>query len=124
MRQNKRELIQAVFHNEKADRIPVGFWHHFLQDEVGADAFSHPQLTEKALEGQADFYQAFEPDMIKIMTDGFFGYPHPLLQKVVNSPKELMAITPLGEGVRMVCRADPICQKTSVDIWERNSAFL
>lgn len=46
MRQNKRELIQAVFHNEKADRIPVGFWHHFLQDEVGADAFSHPQLTE------------------------------------------------------------------------------
>ena len=96
MRQNKRELIQAVFHNEKADRIPVGFWHHFLQDEVGADAFSHPQLTEKALEGQADFYQAFEPDMIKIMTDGFFGYPHPLLQKAVNSPKELMAITPLG----------------------------
>lgn len=95
MRQNKRELIQAVFHNEKADRIPVGFWHHFLQDEVGADAFSHPQLTEKALEGQADFYQAFEPDMIKIMTDGFFGYPHPLLQKAVNSPKELMAITPL-----------------------------
>ena len=60
MRQNKRELIQAVFHNEKADRIPVGFWHHFLQDEVGADAFSHPQLTEKALEGQADFYQAVE----------------------------------------------------------------
>lgn len=96
MRQNKRELIQAVFHNEKADRIPVGFWHHFLQDEVGADAFSHPQLTEKALEGQADFYQAFEPDMIKIMTDGFFGYPHPLLQKAVDSPKELMAITPLG----------------------------
>lgn len=45
MRQNKRELIQAVFHNQKADRIPVGFWHHFLQDEVGADAFSHPQLT-------------------------------------------------------------------------------
>ena len=96
MRQNKRELIQAVFHNEKADRIPVGFWHHFLQDEVGADAFSHPQLTEKALEGQADFYQAFEPDMIKIMSDGFFGYPHPLLQKAVDRPKELMAITPLG----------------------------
>lgn len=31
MRQNKRELIQAVFHNEKADRIPVGFWHHFCR---------------------------------------------------------------------------------------------
>ena len=96
----------------------------FLQDEVGADAFSHPQLTEKALEGQADFYQAFEPDMIKIMTDGFFGYPHPLLQKAVNSPKELMAITPLGRESEWFCRADPICQKTSVDIWERNSAFL
>ena len=95
MTQTKRELIQAVFHNEKADRVPVGFWHHFLADEVGADAFADPLLTEKALSGQADFYQAFAPDLIKIMTDGFFGYPHPLLQKPIESPHEILEISPL-----------------------------
>lgn len=97
MTQTKRELIHAVFHNEKADRVPVGFWHHFLADEVGADAFAYPSLTEKALAGQADFYEAFAPDLIKIMTDGFFGYPHPLLAKPVASPHELLEITPLGK---------------------------
>ncbi len=97
MTQTKRELIHAVFHNEKADRVPVGFWHHFLADEVGADAFADPSLTEKALAGQADFYEAFTPDLIKIMTDGFFGYPHPLLAKPVASPHELLEITPLGK---------------------------
>ena len=96
MTQTRRELIQAVFHNEKADRVPVGFWHHFLADEVGADGFTHPELTEQALAGQADFYKAFAPDLIKIMTDGFFGYPHPLLQRPVENPHELLGITPLG----------------------------
>ncbi len=98
MTQTKRELIQAVFHNEKADRVPVGFWHHFLADEVGADAFANPALTEKALAGQADFYRAFPPDLVKIMTDGFFGYPHPLLAKPIESPHELLEITPLGRN--------------------------
>ncbi len=97
MTQTKRELIHAVFHNEKADRVPVGFWHHFLADEVGADAFADSSLTEKALAGQADFYEAFAPDLIKIMTDGFFGYPHPLLERPVASPHELLEITPLGK---------------------------
>ena len=49
---NRRDLIDAVFHNEKTDRVPVGFWHHFLADETGSDAFSHPELTEKVLAGR------------------------------------------------------------------------
>lgn len=72
---SRRDLIAKVFNNEKADRVPVGFWHHFLGDEVGADAFAHPELTDKVLAGQADFYKAFQPDLIKIMTDGYFSYP-------------------------------------------------
>ena len=97
MAQNKREVLQAVFHNEKADRLPVGFWHHFLADEVGEDAFRHPELTQRVLAGQRKFYEEFSPDMIKIMTDGFFGYPHPLLQKAISSPRELLTIATLGK---------------------------
>ena len=96
MAENRRELIQAVFHNEEVSRVPVGFWHHFLQNEVGADAWERPELTEKALAGQAAFYKEFPADLIKIMTDGFFGYPHPLLKQKLEGPKDVIAITPLG----------------------------
>lgn len=93
---SRRDLIAKVFNNEKADRVPVGFWHHFLGDEVGADAFAHPELTDKVLAGQADFYKAFQPDLIKIMTDGYFGYPIDELKKPISSPLDLKDIKPLG----------------------------
>lgn len=30
---SKRELVLKAFHNEETERIPVGFWHHFLTGE-------------------------------------------------------------------------------------------
>lgn len=93
----RKELVERAFHNEKTERIPVGFWHHFLQDEIGADAFSHPELTGKVLEGQEKFYREFQPDMIKIMTDGFFSYPVEDLKKPLSSPKNLSSLKLLGK---------------------------
>lgn len=94
---NRRDLIDAVFHNEKTDRIPLGFWHHFLKDETGSDAFSHPELTEKVLAGQADFYKAFQPDLIKIMTDGYFSYPVESLKNPLTGPQDLKDLRTLGK---------------------------
>ena len=85
MKQSKRDLITAAFHNQETGRTALGFWHHFLKDETGADAFLHPELTDEVIQGQEDFYQAFSPDMIKIMTDGFFSYPAEILQKPLTS---------------------------------------
>ena len=42
MKQSKRDLITAAFHNQETGRTALGFWHHFLKDETGADAFLHP----------------------------------------------------------------------------------
>ena len=39
MKQSKRDLITAAFHNQETGRMALGFWHHFLKDETGADAF-------------------------------------------------------------------------------------
>lgn len=96
MTESRRDLIAKVFNNEKADRVPVGFWHHFLGDEVGSDAFAHPELTDKVLAGQADFYKAFQPDLIKIMTDGYFSYPIDELKKPLSSLLDLKDMKPLG----------------------------
>ena len=38
MKQSKRDLITAAFHNQETGRTALGFWHHFLKDETGADA--------------------------------------------------------------------------------------
>lgn len=98
MKQSKRDLITAAFHNQETGRMALGFWHHFLKDETGADAFLHPELTDEVIQGQEDFYQAFSPDMIKIMTDGFFSYPAEILQKPLTSRKALSEIKPLGKS--------------------------
>ena len=48
---SKRELMQKVFHNEPAERVPVGFWFHFLTDDQLNSAVAHPELMEKATRG-------------------------------------------------------------------------
>lgn len=95
--QTSRELIDAVFHNRKADRVPVGFWHHFLPHPHTDDAWKDPSLTDTVLAKQDGFYRAFPPDMLKVMTDGFFGYPHPAIQKPLDSAAEIADFKPLGK---------------------------
>lgn len=71
----RKELVLKAFHNEAADRIPVGFWHHFLDGEDFNAALKRPELLQKNLEGHKRFKEEFDPDFVKIMTDGFFFLP-------------------------------------------------
>ena len=71
----KRELVSRVFHNEKAERVPVGFWFHFLQGQDFNDGLNDPQILQKNLAGHKKFAEDFDPDFVKIMTDGFFSLP-------------------------------------------------
>jgi uroporphyrinogen decarboxylase len=72
---NKRELVARAFKNEKTERVPVGFWLHYAQDEL-EDGFKNPALFDNNIEGHKKFYNEFQPDFVKIMTDGFFIYPN------------------------------------------------
>lgn len=56
----KRELVLKTFHNEKADRIPVGFWHHFLDGEDFNAALERPELVQENLEGHRKFKEEIE----------------------------------------------------------------
>lgn len=94
MVQSRRELIDAAFHNERTDRVPVGFWRHFWQDGSAA----RPLLVKEALTEQERFIWEFRPDMINIMTDGFFRYPAVALNREISSPKDLAGLTPLGKN--------------------------
>ncbi|GHV87229.1 uroporphyrinogen decarboxylase [Spirochaetia bacterium] len=95
----RRELVLRVFHNEPAERVPVGFWFHFLKDEL-EDAFDKngvvdPQILNTNLAGHEKFYRAFQPDFLKIMTDGFFIYPNETFTRAKRAA-DLREVKPIG----------------------------
>lgn len=96
MAQNRRELIEAAFNNEKTDRIPVGFWHHFLPDPT-VPGFGNKSLRKTILDAQDAYFHAFPTDILKVMTDGFFHYLNPSIERHLSSPKEAINIKPLGK---------------------------
>ena len=74
MTQSKKELVLAAMDNKPVDRVPSGFWFHFLGDEIHSDSFQHPELIEQLYTGQTKYIETAKPDFVKIMTDGFFPY--------------------------------------------------
>lgn len=92
---NHREWVQRAFNNEEVQRVPMGFWFHFLKNEVDADVFETPEKLDVTLEGHRRFITEFEPDFIKIMCDGFFQYPLQGGKPRMDSLKDLELIQPL-----------------------------
>jgi uroporphyrinogen decarboxylase len=72
---NKREWVERALGNEKTGPIPAGFWLHFIPNEL-EDGLVNPRIIEENIRGHQKFYREFQPDFLKIMTDGFFIYPN------------------------------------------------
>jgi uroporphyrinogen decarboxylase len=73
---NEKELILKTFSFEKTERIPVGFWFHFLPEAETGDATKEKRLVSNSVKAHLSFIKNFKPDLVKIMSDGFFFYPH------------------------------------------------
>ncbi len=95
MGQTKRELVQAALEQKRVDRVPVGFWFHFLAAPEKQDALAAPEEAAANIAGHRRFYEAFQPDFVKIMSDGYFGYLHPGLAKV-KTAADFGRLEPLG----------------------------
>lgn len=76
---SKRELVLNAFNNQEVERVPVGFWFHFA-----ADAFfdSSEKTVKRNIAGHQKYVDEFQPDFLKIMSDGFFGYPNEAIKKI------------------------------------------
>ncbi|GHV63241.1 uroporphyrinogen decarboxylase [Spirochaetia bacterium] len=92
---SKRDLMAKVFKNEKAERVPIGFWFHYAKDEL-VDGFKNPEIFDINIAGHRKFYNEFKPDFVKIMTDGYFIYPN---EPFIGAEKasDLRKVKPLGE---------------------------
>ncbi len=95
MSEDKRALVLETLDGKKQARIPVGFWFHFVHPET-QDAFKDRTIPQQNVDGHKHFFTAFQPDFVKLMTDGYFNYPNELIKKA-SSAKDLLAVEPLGK---------------------------
>ena len=71
---NRKEMVLKTFHNEPSEKLLVAFWHHFLEDEL-VDGLHNPEYVKQNLAGARKFKDEFDPDFVKVMTDGLFFMP-------------------------------------------------
>ncbi|MDR3160265.1 MAG: uroporphyrinogen decarboxylase [Spirochaetaceae bacterium] len=70
-----RELLLRALNNQEVERPPVSFWFHFVTEAEKTKGLERPELAEQSLRGHKRYFEGFHPDFVKIMSDGFFGYP-------------------------------------------------
>lgn len=116
---SKRERLLKAFNNEKVDRVPVGFWFHYLEEEEFGEALEKPELIERSIQSHKKYIEDLDPDFVKIMSDGFFHYPSTVL-KNLNKADKLRSIKPLGKNhpwiqgqVNLVKRVNEFLDDTS-----------
>lgn len=78
----KRELIFDTFDNKATERIPVGFWFHFAPEELYDE---RPEVIRKNINGHQKFFDAFAPDFLKLMSDGYFTYPNETVSRITSA---------------------------------------
>ena len=54
-----------------------------------------PAVMKKVLDGQLDYIRRFKPDLVKIMSDGFFGHPA-MTGELIDSVAGIRGIQPCG----------------------------
>ena len=83
---NKRERLIAAMNNQPVDRPPVGLWFHYPENATQDDIISYTLRD----------YAECDLDMVKIMSDGYFNYPNPLIRQI-RSSADWYSLKPLGE---------------------------
>ncbi len=91
----KRELVWNAFNNKPVDRIPVGFWFHYTENEL-LSAYEHPEMREQNISGHKNFVKSFKPDFVKLMSDGYFFEPETaaVLRNAVHA-SDLRSLKPI-----------------------------
>ena len=63
---DKRTRVLAAMEGKEVDKVPVGFWFHFMGDRG---------VGEACVKGHVDYYRTANVDFMKIMSDSFMFDP-------------------------------------------------
>lgn len=92
---SRRQWVFDALNNKPVERVPASFWFHFVPDEKDQNVLVNPEIFRLNLEGHKRYFAEALPDFVKLMSDGFFHYPEPLLREARNAT-ELRALRPVG----------------------------
>ena len=95
MSYDKVQLLKDAFDRKETFKVPVGFWHHFV---LGPDQFrgdGDPAIRERIIEGHRRYSETVNPDMMKMMNEGWFGYPS-IMGNPLETEADLMRIRSIG----------------------------
>lgn len=109
---NKRDRIEKFLKNEEVDRVPVAFYHHFLDERMLYNmnqGLTKPDVFEKNIEGHRTALKKFDPDLIKIMNDSLMIMP--LEMGKVKRTDDLENVKPQG--------VNSLWQKKSLELASR-----
>ncbi len=81
---DKKTRVLNAFNQKEVDRVPVGFWFHFLGAETKGQA---------CIDAHLNFYNEVNPDMVKIMSDSYFVYP---IEVEIKEAADWRKLKPLG----------------------------
>ena len=82
MEMDKRTRVLNAMNGKEVDHVPVAFWFHFSGEETKGDACVQAHLK---------YYRETDLDFVKIMSDNYFPYPLPKIEK----PSDFAKIRPL-----------------------------
>lgn len=71
----KKEWVKSVFDGDPVEKVPMGFWHHFIPHSKMGQIPDDPQLQEEYFALNRKWLQDLDPDFVKIMTDGYLMLP-------------------------------------------------
>jgi len=96
---DKKQLVLDAFNNKETERVPVGFWFHYTKDELLSvyDA-GNAEMRQQNIDGHKRFVKEFQPDFVKLMSDGYFFEPKTSkFLSSVKSASELYDLKPIAD---------------------------
>lgn len=118
---SKRELVLRALHQQKVERVPVGFWFHFITDEEELRQ-PIPEVIERNISGHQTFITAFQPDFVKLMSDGFFYYPNDQIAQA-NTIEDLKDLQPISKDHPWIQQQAALVNQQKAQFVEDIAAF-
>lgn len=92
MSKSKHQTLLDILDNKPTDQILAGFWHHYLSNEQKQVlGYRDQAVIDEVVTLQQNFYDRYQPDFTKIMSDGFFLHPS-VIDTNFETPKDLKKI--------------------------------
>jgi len=95
---DKKQLVLDAFNNKETERVPVGFWFHYTKNELLSVYDGNAEMRQQNIDGHKRFVKEFQPDFVKLMSDGYFFEPKTAkFLSSVKSASELYALEPIAD---------------------------